>query len=179
MEESVSLRDNVYELGSEPFAFPRPLDQPREVEHLDGYESPAINTRRVAWFVFEAEFSANTERLHLADPYIGFLCCEWIGRDLSCARGGRVEERGLAGICLADDAYPDQLRITDSAVGLTLYYSSWISSRVAWFGVFVKGGTRENRPLPGGRYEKECLEKGSTQGPIGFYLSLRRRTVYR
>jgi hypothetical protein len=83
----------------------------------------------------------------LAGPDIGFLCCEWIGRDFGCAGGGRVEEGGFAGVCLADDAYPDQLRITDSVVGLTWYYSSWILSLARpRSGVSLKGGARENRP---------------------------------
>jgi len=131
VEESVSLRDNVQELGSEPFAFPRPLNQSWEIEYLNGYESPAVHACRVAWFVFEAEFSANTERLHLAGPDIGFLCCEWIGRDFGCAGRGRVEERGLAGICLADDAYPDQLRITITWLGLRCIIAHGFLPRVA------------------------------------------------
>ena len=48
MEKSVSLRYHIQELGSETLTLPRSLDEPREVEDLDWYESPTIDAFRVA-----------------------------------------------------------------------------------------------------------------------------------
>ena len=80
VQKCVGLRNNVQELRAETPTCEGSLDESREVDHLDGYEPPAVYACRIPGFVLDIQLPADAKGLHLARSDVRLVCGEGVRR---------------------------------------------------------------------------------------------------
>src|SRR5881628_1600631 len=80
VQKCVGLRNNVQELRAETPTCEGSLDESREVDHLDGYEPPAVYACRIPGFVLDIQLPGGRKGFALGPFRRKLLCGEGVRR---------------------------------------------------------------------------------------------------